>query len=71
MSADKAIQPLEWTAIDRYAVRTRSILTAARVAAELTSRRDRRAHGKRGGTEFMTLGLFERRLQLQEGGHGN
>lgn len=58
----RRIDPSEWVEIGHVAVRTQSILTAAKVAARV--KRTRQV-GKIGAVEFMDLGIFRERLEQQ------
>lgn len=62
-----ALDAREWTAIDAFAVRTRSVLTASRVAAHLrTTNRRSRQSGIFDGIEWMCLAVFEERTKASQ-----
>ncbi len=56
------IQPGEWIEIGHVAVRTRSVLTAGRIAAQVKTTRQ---VGTIDGVEFMDLGIFRNVLESQ------
>lgn len=56
------INPAEWTAIGHYAVKTRSLMTAVRIARQIKTLG---GHGEIDGVPWMGLGLFHHKLEQQ------
>lgn len=67
MTEPAPIDPREWTEIDAFAVRTRSILTASKIALHVRKRcRRTRQCGTFDGIEWMCLAIFRERLEEQQ-----